>query len=157
MARSNISTSFITPVNAAGTIQTPGAAIYGRGTFLLVTGTTYYFPLGGQDATAVSAHVRWDSDIIIDSITVEDCNYSEDDVSNYADDAGDWIDEDPSTAFVGSDGAGVTATNGVIAVAGGAAGGCMFHMDGTGARRTRVKVVVGGTGGYMKISGWSKE
>lgn len=157
MGRATNSTTFSTPVIATGTVQEPAASVFGRGTFTLLTGVTYFFPLGGQDAATISAHVRWDASIILTSITVEDCNFPESDVPIYNDDAGAWIDEDPSTAFVGSDGAGVTVTAGVIAVTGGAQGGCMFHMDGTGARRTRLKVVVGATGGAMKVGTWAKE
>ena len=110
MGRSTNSTSFSTPVISTGTVQEPGTATFGRGTFTLLTGVTYFFPLGGQDASALSAHLRWDASIVLTSVTVEDCNFSEDDVALYDDAAGDWIDEDPSTAFVGSDGAGVTVT-----------------------------------------------
>lgn len=158
MSRSVNSTSPVVPVNTTGTEQPlVNSPALGKGSVLLLTGVTYFFPIGGQDATTLSAHVRWDANLILTSITIEDCNENEVDVPLYSDNSGEWIDEDPSTAFVGTDGAGVTPTNGVVAVTGGAAGGAMFHMNGTGARRTRVKVVVGATGGYMKVSPWSKE
>ncbi len=158
MTRSNNSSTPVAPYNASGTEQPLiNSSTLGKGAVSLLNGVTYFFPLGGQDASVISAHVRWDSSIVITSITIEDCNESADEVSLYADAAGEWIDEDPSTAFVGSDGAGTTVMNGVVGVAGGAQGGCMFHMDGTGARRTRLKVVVGATGGDMKVSPWAKE
>lgn len=157
MARHPTSTSFVTPFVSTGTEQVQSATEFGRGSFTLLTGVTYFYPIGGQDTPTLSAHIQWDAAIVITSITIEDCNMPESEVHWYSDNAGEWIDEDPSTAFVGSDGAGVTVTNGVVAVAGGAAGGAMIHMDGNGARRTRLKVVVGGTGGEVRVASWAKE
>lgn len=161
MSRLNTSSSFITPVKSDGTTPSRGTdATFNnsRGVFTLEANTTYYYPLGGQDAPCVSSHFQWDASIIITSLTVEDCDFPPEAVSNYAaSTTGGWIDEDPSTAFVGTKGAGVTVTNGVVAVAGGAAGGCRFNIDGTAARRTRIAVAVGGTGGEVRASSWAKE
>lgn len=144
---------YITPLKSDGTEAVAAGA---RGSFTLTSGTTYLFMLGGPDAPIVSAHFIWDAAIILTSLTVEDSNFSESEVSNFSTTAAEWIDEDPSTAFVGTVGAGVTVTNGVVAVAGGAAGGCMFHVADTGAYRTRVRVVVGGTGGVMRACSFGK-
>lgn len=165
MGRRTTSTSFVTPIKSDGTTETEDATEFGLGSYTLASGTTYYYPLGGADSPFISAHVQWDASIVITSITVEDCNFPEPrglaqatgEVAWHDDAAGQWIDEDPSTAFVGSDGAGVTVTNGVVAVAGGAQGGCMIHVTDTAARRTRLKVVVGGTGGELRVATWSKE
>lgn len=157
MTRSTISTSFITPIKSDGTVQTESATEFGRGSYTLATGVTYYYPLGGQDALDVSAHLQWDASIIITSITVEDSNMPDSEVTWYSSTAGEWIDEDPSTAFVGTVGAGVTVTAGVTAVAGGALGGAMYHVSDTAARRTRIKVVVGATGGEMRVASWGKQ
>ena len=88
--------------------------------------------------------------------TVEDCCFAPIEVSDHNTVAGTWLAEDPTDAFVATDGAGTTATNGVVAVAGGTAGGAMWHVD-TAARRTRLKVVVGGTGGEVRVATWGKE
>lgn len=157
MSRHPTSTSYITPIKSDGTVQDPSNVEFGRGAFTLVTGVKYFYPLGGQDAPTLSAHVQWDASLVITSITVEDCNFPDSEVAWHADAAGEWIDEDPASAFVGSDGAGVTVTAGVVAVAGGAQGGCMFHISDTGARRTRLAVVVAGTGGEMRVAAWGKE
>ena len=159
MGRHPISTSYITPIKSDGVVQVESATEFGRGAFTLASGTTYFYPLGGQDSPFLSAHCQWDASIIITSITLEDCNFPDgtSGVEWHDDAAGEWIDEDPTSAFVGTDGAGVTVTNGVVAVAGGAQGGCLFHMADTGARRTRLKVVVGGTGGEMRVAAWAKE
>lgn len=157
MGRRTASTSYITPYNTAGTEQVQSAVEFGHGSFTLVNGTDYFYPLGGQDSAFISAHVQWDASVVITSITVEDCDFPERDVAWYSDNSGEWIDEDPSTAFVGSDGAGVTVTNGVVAVAGGAQGGCLFHIADSGARRTRIKISVGATGGEVRVASWAKE
>lgn len=157
MARHPTSTSYITPIKSDGTVQTQSATEFGRGAFTLTAGTTYYFPLGGQDSPVLSAHLQHDASIVITSVTVEDCNFPESDVESYSSTAGEWIDEDPSTAFVGVVGTATSATNGVVAVTGGTAGGAMWHIADTGARRTRLKVVVGATGGEVRVAQWAKE
>lgn len=158
MTRSPTSTSFITPVSAAGVVQSPSGVEFGRGSFTLAAATTYFFPVGGQDGGLVSAHLHWDAAIIITSLTVEDCDFPNSEISDFhAGTGGEWIDEDPSTAFVGTKGAGVTVTNGVVAVTGGALGGCRFNVADQGARRTRIKVVVGATGGEIRCAAWAKE
>ncbi len=146
--------TYVTPITAAGVEAT---AAPGRGNYTLVLGTTYVFMLGGPDATVISAHFQWDASIVITSLTVEDCNMPETEASDYSTTAGDWIDEDPSTAFVGVVGAGVSHTAGVATATGGALGGCMFHIADTGARRTRIKVVVGATGGVLRCAAHAKE
>lgn len=163
MGRHTTSTSYVTPYNTAGTEQpeAPGADanVNGRGVRTLTNGVTYFYPLGGQDTSVMSAHCQWDAAIIITSIAIETCNFPDGSsgVEWYDDNAGEWIDEDPTTAFVGVDGAGVTVTNGVVAAAGGAQGGCMFHFADNGARRTRLKVVVGATGGEIRVATWGKD
>lgn len=155
MGRQNrASGPYVAPIKSDGTLQTDEK---GRGNYTLTSGTTYYYPLGGAGAPLIGAHVQWDASIVITSITVEDSNFGDDEAPITSSTAGDWIDEDPSTAFVGLVGAGATATNGVVAVTGGAAGGAMFHIANSGARRTRLKVVVGATGGVLRAAAWGKD
>lgn len=167
MGRHNIG-SYVIPRKATdGT--TPKMEVRGR--FLLEANTTYYFPIGGQDCTVISAHVTWTADpIILTSVKIEDCNrpngsgvegaatHAAGESEDWDERVGMWIDEDPTTAFVGVVGVNVTATNGVVTATGDAAGGgCMFHVADTGARRSRVAVKVGATGGYLAVYGWGKE
>lgn len=157
MARHPASTSYITPLIAGGaTEQVQSAAEFGRGSFTLVANTTYYYPLGGQDSPVLSAHIKWDAAIAL-TATIEDSNFPDSEVAWHSDSAGDWIDEDPTTAFVGTDGAGVVVTNGVAVVTAGSVGGAMYHVADTGARRTRLKVAVGATGGEVVVASWAKE
>ncbi len=151
------SNSFVTPFNADGTREVEDAATFGRGSFTLLAGTTYFFPLGGQDAPWLDAQCQWDSAIVITSITVETCSFPEGEVSDFSDAAGEWLKQNPSTAFVATAGAGTTVASGVVAVAGGAQGGCDFQMAENCARRTRLAVAVGATGGAMRVGTWGKE
>lgn len=160
MARSTISTSYIEPVSAAGVVPdaAPGtdATVTGRGVYTLLANTTYYFALGGQDAAQLSAHLQHDAAIAITSATLEDCDFAESEAEWQSQVAGLWIPEDPTTAFVGTVGATTTATNGVVAVVAGNVGGAMWHLE-TAARRTRLAVVVGATGGQVRLAVWGKE
>lgn len=148
---------YVRPIKSDGVAQQESAVEFGRGTYTLASGTTYFYQLNGGNSPLLSAHLQWDAAIVLTSVTVEDCNFGTDEVALHSDNAGEWIDEDPASAFVGTDGAGVTVTAGVIAVAGGAVGGAMIHVADTGARRTRLKVVVGGTGGELRVATWGKE
>ncbi len=156
--RHSASNSYVTPVSAAGATQVESGATFGRGSFTLTLGTTYFFPLGGQDGPWLDAQCQWDSGIVITSITVETCSFPDGDVSDHSDNAGEWIKQVAGAAFVPTDGAGVTVSAaGVVAVAGGAQGGCDFQMAENCARRTRLAVVVGATGGAMRVGTWAKE
>ncbi len=157
MGRHPISTSFITPVKSDGVVQTESAVEFGRGSYTLASGTTYFFPLGGQDTPIASAHLQHDAAIAITSATVESCNIPETESSNFDDTAGTWFGWAPTTAYVPVDGATTTATNGVVAVVAGNPGGAMWSVADLGCRRTRLKVVVGATGGEVRVAGWGKE
>lgn len=150
---------FSTPFKSDGTTPTKK----GFGTFTLEALATYYFPIPCADASVISAHLGWPgSALVITSATVEDCNLPEGSTSGgvtaYDATVGNWIDEDPTTAFVGVSGTNVTQSNGVVAASGDASGGgAMFHIADSGARRTRIKVVVGATGGDIFCACHGKE
>lgn len=137
--------------------QAPGAdgTVTGRGVYTLASGQHYYVECGGEDCPFQSVHMQHDDAIIITSATVQDSNLP--DVTIYSTVVGEWISESPSTAYVGTAGANTTATNGVVAVTGGARGGAMWHLGEDGARRTRIDILVGGTGGEVRFSQWGKE
>jgi hypothetical protein len=129
-----------------------------HGKFTLTAGTTYYYVLGGADASCQSFTLTgYTSAAVVTSGTVQDTNHAELDVTNHSSTAGEWLNEDPTTAFVAVDGTGWSQTNGVIAAAGSGVGGAMFHLGDDGASRTRIAVVVGGTGGVFRGSAWGKE
>lgn len=136
----------------------------------LASGTTYYFPLGAQhaavpaEAPLTSVQLRWDASIIA-TITVETTLFPSTlqasdprgpvQVSDFEATAGFWLQQNPSTAYVPATGGTPTAMT--VAVAGGSAGGCEFDLGNLGARRARIKVVVGGTGGVMRCAVWGKK
>lgn len=116
----------------------------------LANGTTYFFPVGAPGSLVQSIHVLWDAALIITALTVEDSNIAILDATQ-AGSAGQWIQENPTGAYVAVVGAGATATNLSVAVTGGAAGGAMIHLGNLGSRKVRIKVVVGATGGKLQV------
>jgi len=123
----------------------------------LASGTTYVFALGGESAPLESIHIVWDAAIVV-VLTIEDSNMPSGlggpggvaDVSNFDSGAGNWIQENPTTAYVAIS-AGATATNLTVTTAGTTAGGAMIHLGNFGSRRSRLKAVVGGTGGVIRV------
>ena len=145
----------IAAVKNDGTVVTPARA---SGCTLGVG--TYYFPVGSSEAPTssetplVSAHLKWAAAVAA-TITVETCNFpakvdshvsGPTDVSDYDETAGNWISENPTTAYVAVSGSGNSSTAAVVTAGGTAAGGCTFHLGNLGTRRVRIKVVttVGG-------------
>jgi hypothetical protein len=129
--------------------------------YTLASSTSYYYDLGpsSREGAFQSVHVKWDSAAIL-TITIEDSNFT--DVTVYDTTAGNWLLENPSTAYIANKSTdastgGSTVTNATVAVAGGTAGGCFFNIGMTGAMRTRLKIAVGGTGGVVRVSVATKE
>lgn len=117
----------------------------------LTTGQTYYVPVGGDASSVQSVQVDWDAAIIM-TITVEDSNHPTADV--FSTSTREWTLENPSTAIIGV--VGGTPSAATVTVAGGTAGSCMYHLGNTGALRNRLKIVVGGTGGFANAKGHGK-
>lgn len=137
----------------------------------LASGTTYYFPLGAQRSSVpaetplVTAQLRWDASAIL-TITVETTVFPSTpqgadprgpvQISDYHDESatpGYWQQQNPpSGTYVPAKGLGGAGTvvSLTVTVSGGAAGGCEFDLSDLGARRVRIKVVVGGTGGVVR-------
>lgn len=126
---------------------------HGKNGVTLTNGTTYYVPFGGVDAPLTSIHFQGDAALVITSIEVEDSNNP--DVTVFSTAVDEWIKENPSTAYVAATG-NCTATAAVVAKTTAAVGGAMFHLGNFGARRGRLKVVVGATGGVAKFTGHGK-
>ncbi len=145
---------YVTPLlTDDGSEAVPAGA---RGKFTLTALKTYVFVLGGSEAPRHSAHIEWDAAIVITSINVEDCNADKSEVSDYSTTNGAWITENPPDAYIPVEGAGASVLAATVAVTGGAVGGCMFHLEGTAARRTRITMVVGATGGVARVSAHGK-
>ncbi len=147
---------YIQPILTDGTLITTEAPL---GFYTLSANTTYFYILAGAGATRLSAHVigRTPGMIITSIGPIQDCNAFEQQVTNGSTAAGEWMTEDPTTAFVAVDGTGWTvAAGGTVAVAGTGVGGAMFHFDG-GAARCRLVVVVGAAGGVRSVSEHGKD
>lgn len=146
---------YITPIDSNGAPLTNEGP---RGTFTLTAGQHYYYILGGAVAPYVSVHLSGDAAIIITSALVQDCDHDGRDVTDQSNTAGDWVTEDPSTAFAGADGTGwAFSTSLGITAAGSGVGGGLIHVVATGAYRTRVDVLVGATGGKLRVSAHGKD
>lgn len=166
MGRRTTSMSYLKPIVMSTGAEVPAAPgtdanLTKRGAFTLTAATTYFFIIPSADVWCLSAHLVFDAAIALVA-KIEDCDFPEGEVDDYADGsagvtAGFWVDEDPTTAFVGTVGAGNTVTNGVLTHVAGAQGGARFNVVDQGARRTRLRVDVGATGGEVKCGWWAKE
>lgn len=151
---------YITPISTAGVAQAPtsdATFLNGRGVFTLTAATTYHFvlPIGGS--TVIDAHLTHDLAIAITSAKIETCSHGVSEVPNHSAVAGEWMDQDPSTAFVALVGAGTTHSSGVVAVVAGNAGGADWQIEGFAAARGRLTIVVGATGGEVRVSFTGKD
>lgn len=151
---------YVQPIDSTGALVTPEAP---RGVYNLTAGQTYYYILGGNEAPIVSGHLTAyasaaaPNGLIITSATVQDCDHGSNEVTDSSSTVGEWVAEDPSSAFVGADGTGWSATNGVLAATGAGLGGARFNIADTAAYRTRITVVVGATGGPLRVSSHGKQ
>ena len=147
--------TYVQPLKTDGTNLANMAPV---GAYTLTAGTTYYYILGGADAPFHSVQFTgYTAGLVIASATIQDTNHDNGEVTDYSGVAGEWINEDPTTAFVGVDGTGWSQTNGVVAASGGGVGGALWHLGESGAMRTRLAVVVGATGGLARVSCWGKD
>lgn len=151
---------YVTPITAAGTVQEIDSDTTfenARGLFTLAAATTYYFVLPVGASTIADIHLTHDLAIAITSAKIETCSHGRTEVEDNSVIAGEWMDQDPSTAFVALVGAGTTHTSGVVAVVAGNAGGADWQVSGFAAARARLAVVVGGTGGEVRLSFCGKD
>lgn len=141
---------------------------------LLVAGTTYMYGLSASDSPTVAIHVKWDAAIIITRLTVEEsclprflnsgAGGGAPDIIDTSQTKGDWIIWPlPATNVSlisddGSVGAGTyTPATGILATTGGTGGGAMFHLPDQATPRLRVTVVVGATGGVLRVGEGRKD
>lgn len=127
-----------------------------------LTVATYVFVLGGAESELVSVHIKTGT-AIAGTFTIETSNFPKFkgdisgptvDIADYSTTTGDWIKEDPTTAYVGSTGTGWTITNLTLAKTAGA-GGALIHLGNLGCKRTRLKAVIT-TGGKVRVNRHAK-
>lgn len=99
---------------------------------------TSYYGVGGDSSIIQSVHFKWDNAFAA-IITFETSNITGIDPTA-AGVAGQWIQENAATAYIGSTPAGL-ATAMTVTVPGGTPGGFMAHVGNLGSRVMRMKVV----------------
>lgn len=130
---------------------------------------TFFFDVGVPDAPTSSVHIIWDATLVA-VVNFQDSNAPafkstssgvQTDPDNGVDvslfnagTAGQWVTEDPSTAFIPA-AAGCTITNMTVSITGGTANGTIFNLGNLGTRRGRLKVVVA-TGGVLRVLPYGK-
>jgi len=140
------------------------------GQITLTSATTYYVPIGTDSALVpsmvalVALHLTWSAAIVL-TATLETCNFPKyrggqpaigpaTDVSDVDTTAGNWLQEFLSSANVPITG-GAVAANAITSTP--ALGGAMIHVGNLGSRRMRLKLVVGGTGGTVRVNRRGKQ
>lgn len=129
----------------------------GRGMFQLASGTTYYFILPVGASVLADVHLTHDDAIVITTATLEVCGHAPSEVDDVSTLGGEWIAQGASNATVAVDGANTSATDAVVTTTGGAAGGAQWSCPAMTAPRERLAVVVGATGGAVRLSFTGKE
>jgi hypothetical protein len=116
---------------------------------------SHYFVINADEAEIDSIHILTGA-LIAGVFTVETCNFPRkrdevgpNDVTDYDETTGNWIKEDPTTAYVASVGTGWTVANLTLTKTAGAAG-AMIHLGNLGARRVRLKAAIT-TGGTVRV------
>lgn len=146
--------NFIVPRIADGTEVTLGKQ---RGVFTLSANTTYYYVFGGAAASRQHVHMTgYTSGLVITSATIQTCSRGED-VSHTSTVTGEWVPEDPAAGDAQVVGTGWTSATAIVAASGAGIGGASFLLSDWGASRTRLEVVVGGTGGDLAVAWHGKE
>ncbi len=139
---------YAVPTKSDGTVIAP---LQSDGRQTLLANTTYYYALPGNTELIGAVHLQGDSAIILTSADIEESCFDPGDVSLVSTSAADWMKQDPSSAYIPVVGAGWSVTNATVAAAGGAAGGAIWDLGNLGGKRRRLKVVVGGTGGKLRV------
>lgn len=132
---------------------TTGVKIDGQKGGMTLSNTTYFVPYGGEGSLVDALHISWDN-VIAGVITVEESNNP--DATVFSTVAGEWVQVNPSTAYVPGTGAGgLAVTNLTLTItAGGGGGGGVIDIGNSGTLRKRIKLVLtaGGVMNFM-VSG----
>lgn len=147
---------YIPPMKVSdGTLLTVEANNPGR--YTLLASTTYVYIIGASTPTISGLQMTgYDAALVLTSATIQDTMHAEAEITNTNTVVGDWVNEDPTTAFVAVDGTGWAASNRVVTVAGSGLGGAVWQLPDFCAYRMRLIVVVGATGGRLRVSANAK-
>lgn len=149
---------YLVPLDTADG-SSPAEAPHGE--YTLTASHTYVYILPTKDTAFTSIDITgYDAALVITSATVQDTNHSDKDVPDTSTTTGEWKNERPTAGYVAADGTGWGVGSGatacVVAANGSGVGGALWHIAETGAARTRLIVVVGATGGRLRVSGAGK-
>lgn len=113
----------------------------------------YYFEIPlTADGDLQSVHILTGA-LIAGTFTIETSNFPQTGpagaVTSWDETSGNWVKENPTTAYVATVGTGWTVTNLTLAKTAGV-GGAMIHLGNLGSRRCRVKAAIT-TGGTVRV------
>jgi hypothetical protein len=139
----------LSALNGSGTESAPAAA---TGLVTLAATDDFYFPIPlVQDANTVSIHIKTDANIA-GVFTIETSNFpaattsvNVATVTDYNETTGDWVKNDPTTAYVATNGTGWSVSNLTLTKTAGA-GAAVIDIGNLGARRMRLKAAITTTG-----------
>lgn len=118
---------------------------------------SHYFPIPYADEDEITTiHILTDG-TIVGVFTVETTNFPKKtgenngatDVTDYDETTGNWVKEDPSTAYVATVGTGWSVSALTLTKTAGA-GAAIIHIGNCGARRMRLKAAIS-TGGTLRV------
>lgn len=139
---------YITPTKSDGTNPDE----HGRGIYTLTAGATYVYILGGASAPFAHVHLTGYTAGAIITATVQTATHQDLDVTDTNLTVGEWVSETPADGDVQVDGTGWTSSAAVVSADGTGPGGASWHLSDWPPFRTRIKIVVGGTGGDFRLS-----
>lgn len=146
-----LGSQYVRPVKSDDSNASAGT---GTGVYTLASSSTYYVPVSSDltSRSIMGVHLTsYTSGLILTSVTIETCSHN-DDVTNTSSTGGEWLAWNNPAAYVPVTGSGWTSIAGVVASTGSAVGGAAFDLADTGQCRIRLKIVVGGTGGDVRVS-----
>lgn len=134
---------YIEPIKSDDTIAVRTGE---RGMYALEA-ATYYVDIGDVTAPLVSLHLQWNA-ALVGVITLEGSDAGDREASLVSAESGDWLQENPTSAYVPITGTGATVANLTITLAGGGAGGATINLADFAHARGRLKLVISTAGTF---------
>lgn len=147
-----INNSYVTPLDPNGVELTTRKR---KGVFTLTANTSYFYIWGGAAATCQHVQLTgYTAGLVITVAKIQSCSQGHDEVSDVSTTVGEWIDEDPTTGDVRTDGTGWSQpAASTVAASGAGVGGASWQLGiGWSPARTRLRIDVGGTGGDVAVA-----
>jgi len=147
-------TKNLSAFNGSG-VESPPAA---TGLVTLTATDDFYFEIPfSADADVQSIHIMTGA-LIAGVFTIETCNFpvgtAADCVTGWDETSGNWVQENPSDAYIPTVGTGWTVSAATLTKTAGA-GGAMITIDGLAAKRVRIKAAIT-TSGTVRVTAHGK-